>query len=393
MTLSTGEIEIFLILAALVSILSRRLHVPISVGLVLAGIFLTFFHYTAKIVLTKDLIFNVFLPPLVFEAAFNLQWREVKRDLGLILVLATGGVMVSAGVTAIGVHYLLHWEWVGAIVFGSLIAATDPVSVVSVFKESNFRGRLRTLVEAESLFNDVTAVVAFGLALSLIQSLSVDVLHLSASLVTISAGSLFCGFAVSGLVLLISGRTDDHLVESLLTFIGAFGSFIMAEELHFSGVLACVVAGLVIGNTGKLSTLSPRGRESLDAVWEYIVFVANSLIFILIGYREAHENFLTGWGSIVTGIGIVLISRAAAIYPLCALFSRSPSRVEPVYQHLLFWGGLRGALALALVLGLPPELPHVHEIVTVSFAVVAFSIFVQGLTIIPLLRRMENNLS
>lgn len=393
MTLSTGEIEVFLILAALVSILSRRLHLPISVGLVLAGIGLTFFHYSPNFVLTKRLVFDVFLPPLVFEAAFSLSWREVRRDLGLILVLATLGVVLSAGIIAIGVHYLLHWEWVGALVFGALIAATDPVSVVSVFKESGFRGRIRTLVEAESLFNDVTAVVAFGLALSLLKTPSVGVLHLSASLITISAGSIFCGFAVAGLILLISGRTDDHLVESLLTFVAAFGSFMLAERLHLSGVLACVVAGLVIGNTGKLSRLSARGREALESVWEYIVFVVNSLIFILIGYREAQENFVHNWASILVGIWIVLVSRAVAIYPLCALFSRSASRVEPIYQHILFWGGLRGALALALVLGLPPNLPHVHEIVTVSFAVVAFSIFVQGLTIGPWLRRVRKQLS
>ena len=153
---------VFLLIAGIVAMLTRRLRVPYSVGLVLTGIVLSLFPFFADVPLSKELIFNVFLPPLVFEAALQIHWKELRRELPVILMLATVGVCLSWGVTALGMRYLAGWEWIGALFFGALIAATDPVSVIATFKEAKIHGRLRLLVEAESLFNDGTAAVAFG---------------------------------------------------------------------------------------------------------------------------------------------------------------------------------------------------------------------------------------
>ena len=155
-----------------------------------------------------------------------------------------------------------------------------------------------------------------------------------------------------------------------------------------SGVLATITAGLVICNFKSLNAISQRGKEAVEAFWEYAAFVANSTVFLLIGMHEAHQHFLAVWFPALIAIVLVTLGRAAAIYPCCRVFSCSSLRVTMKHQHVLFWGGLRGAVALALALGLSAEVPQREEIITISFAVVAFSVFVQGLTIKPLLRRM-----
>jgi len=188
-------------------------------------------------------------------------------------------------------------------------------------------------------------------------------------------------------MLLLAGRAEDHLVEITFTTVAAYGSFLLAEHFHVSGVLATLTAGLMMGNLGPLGAISVRGREAVQAFWDYAAFVANSLVFLLIGMHEARENFAGVWLPAVAAILLVLLGRAAAIYPCCYLFSWSALRVSMRHRHILFWGGLRGALALALALGLPPQVPARESIITMSFAVVAFSIFVQGLTMTPLLRR------
>jgi CPA1 family monovalent cation:H+ antiporter len=176
------------------------------------------------------------------------------------------------------------------------------------------------------------------------------------------------------------------LVEITFTTLAAYGSFFLAEHYHCSGVLAALTAGLVVGNFRASGSISAAGRQALGPFWEYLAFVANSLIFLLIGAQEAQQDFNGLWAPVLVAIVLVTLGRAVAIYPLCALFARSRFRVDSRYQHVLFWGGLRGALALALALSLPEDLPQHDVIVVITFAVVAFSVFAQGLTITPLLR-------
>lgn len=387
MDLSVEKAAVLLLIAAVVAIATRRLHLPYSVGLVAAGIVLALLPFSPQVSLTKDLLFTVLLPPLIFEAAFGLDWRQLRIDLPVVLVLATLGVVLSAAVSTVGMHFLAHWPWVTALVFGALIAATDPVSVIATFKEARVGGRLRLLIESESLFNDGTAAVLFAICVAAASGESLSALQVTVKLAVMIGGSLVCGAVVAVAALLLAGRTDDHLVEITFTTVAAYGSFLVAEHLHLSGVLATLVAGLILGNMRSEGAIGEKGREAVQAFWEYAAFVANSLVFLLIGMREAHEHFLSSWWSTVLGIVLVVLSRAIAVYPCSALFSRSRMRVNRRHQHILFWGGLRGALALALALALPAEIPQRGSIITVSFAVVAFSIFVQGLTMKRVLRR------
>lgn len=387
MTVSFGSGALLLLLvAAVVAMVTRRLALPYSVGLVATGMVLALLPLTPKISFTKELIYNALLPPLLFEAAFNLRWSPLRRQLPVILTLASAGVVLSGAVTALGMHYAAHWSWSNALVFGALIAATDPVAVIATFHEAGVRGRLRLLIEAESLFNDGTAAVAFGVAVLFATGHPLAPDGLAKDVVGTVGGALLCGAVVAGLALFLSWRTEDHLVELTFTTVAAYGSFLMAERLHFSGVLATIVAGLIMGNWGPLQALSHRGREAVEAFWEYAAFAANSLVFLLIGMHETSRNFAAVWLPAIVAVAFVLLGRIVAVYPLCALFARSDLRVTARHQYALVWGGLRGALALALALGLPEDLPGRAEIVNVSFAVVAFSVFVQGLTMPPLLR-------
>ena len=173
---------LLLLIAAVVAMLTRRLRLPYSVGLVAAGIILAILPFAPRVVLTKDLIFTALLPPLLFEAAFNLQWKQLRRDFAVIVVLATLGVLLSASVTATGMHYLANWRWMDALVFGALIAATDPVSVIATFKEAKAHGRLLVLIEAESLLNDGTAAVAFGVVVALASGRQLTSIEITATL-------------------------------------------------------------------------------------------------------------------------------------------------------------------------------------------------------------------
>jgi monovalent cation:H+ antiporter, CPA1 family len=383
-----------LLVATLVAIVARRVSLPYTVGLILAGAALTFGRIDTGVTLTHDIIFDVILPPLLFEAALNIPWQELRRDMVPVLVLSIVGVAVSAIVVTAGMHMLLGWPLASALVFGVLIAATDPVAVIAMFKDTGLGGRLRLLVESESLFNDGVAAVLFGLALSWTDAKmgsSTDALW---SLVIASGGGIAVGLAVGGVALLLAGRTGEHIVEAAVTAIAAYGSFLAAQYLDVSGVLATVSAGLLLGSVGLRGSrarfgLSHQGRAFVLELWDFAAFIANSLVFLLIGLSAARMPFADlGLATLGIAIALVLLGRGATVYPLCLLFSRSRWRVAVRDQHVLWWGGLRGALALALALALPTKLALRGDIIITTFAVVAFSVLVQGLSMKLLLRRL-----
>ena len=386
--LGIESIELILLIGAVVAIIARRLKIPYTVGLVVAGILLAFIPLGIAIPFNKELLFKVLLPPLIFEAALYIHWKELKRDMLPVVTFATVGVLLSAFITAAIMHYVIGWEWAMAILFGVLIAATDPVSVIATFKEAKVEGRLRLLVEAESLFNDSTAAVAFTIALAFAMGQTMSAETIAGTLILSIAGGIASGLIVGGGCLLLAGRTDDHLVELALTTIAAFGSFWLAEHFHWSGVLASMTAGILVGNTQTLGFITEKGEEAIESLWEFAAFVVNSIVFIILGVNEAYQDFGKSAIAIVVAIIAVILARAIAIYPISALYSRSRWKLDREHQHIMFWGGLRGALALALALGIPESVPFRQEILTVTFGVVAFSVFAQGLTMTPLLSKL-----
>jgi CPA1 family monovalent cation:H+ antiporter len=379
---------LLLFVASLVAMITRRLNLPYSVGLVAAGIGLALVPGGIDLELTPQLVFTVLLPPLIFEAAIQIPWRPFRRELPLLLLLATLGVALAAAAMAAGMHYLVGWSWLGAAFFGVLMAATDPVSVIALFKHVKVDRRLHLLIEAESLLNDGAAAVAFVILVGIAGGATPEPLAVGGRLLLTVAGGLGCGALVAVPLLILAGRTNDRLVEITLTTLAAFGSFLLAEHFHLSGVLAALTAGLLVGNVGSMGSISDDGRPAVQSVWEYIAFLVNSFVFILIGSHEASISVGPILKATLAALVLAMVGRAAAVYPIVLLFRRSSMSVPVPYQHVLWWGGLRGALALALALALPATVTERDDIITVSLAVVAFSVFVQGLTMAPFIRRL-----
>ncbi len=384
------EVEIavigLLVLAIFVGIVTKRLRVPYTVGLVLFGLAITpLTHWQVE--LGGEVILALLVPPLVFEAAFHIKFEQLLRDLGLILLLAVPGVLLTTWL----VGWMLSVSMPGlslplALVFGALVSATDPVAVVALFRALGAPKRLQILLEGESLFNDGTAIVVFNLVL--VQALagqgSLDLSTAVVQFIEVAGGGLFIGLALGLLVSAVIHRVDDHLIETTLTTVLAYGSYLVAEHFfHVSGVLAVVMAGLVNGNVGPKG-MSPTTRLTLLNFWEYAAFLANTFVFLLIGLQVDLPLMWAHRWEVLQAIAAVLLTRFLLVFGL-SLFYR---RALPVrWAAVLFWGGLRGAISLALALGLPYALgPERGTLQALAFGVVLFTLLVQGLTIQPLIR-------
>jgi CPA1 family monovalent cation:H+ antiporter len=372
---------ILLFIACIVAIATRMMHVPYTVGLVIVGYALAATGLAPALHLSHDLVFQILLPPLIFEAAIHLKWK----------VLATGGVLIAAAVGTVVITLLTDLPWQTALVLGVVLAPTDPVSVLALLKESALPPRVHKLVEAESLFNDGTASVLFALIPLILVGDTSPVDITSISLISIGGG-IGVGLLLGKALLLIASRTKEHLVEIAITVVGAFGSFLLAEHLHVSGVLATLTAGMVLANLDLRGALTDKGKETAHSFWEFAVFLVNSLIFLLIGFDvsmfPATNNALI-W-LIAATILATLLGRAAAVYGGSLPFRRSSNAVPLAVQNLLVWGGLRGALSIALVLGMPADTQNRDLLISIVFHTVAFSIIAQGISVTPFIRRITS---
>ena len=338
----------------------------------------------------------------MFESALNLRAADLKKDAVPIGVLAIGGTVLSTFVVGFAAAPLLGLPLPYALLFGSLISATDPISVIAVFKQLGASKRLTLLMEAESLFNDGVAVVLFGILLQLAQTAVTPTVpglpavwgHGVVQFAMVTLGGIGIGSLLGWAALRLTKDFDDHLLEITLTTVVAWGAYLCGEAAHVSGVVAVVTAGLVVGNWGMPVSMSPTSRLAVLSFWEYAAFAVNSVVFLLVGVEVASANL---WRSIPTILGaalVVFVGRSISVYGLCGLLQRLFPRkghltVPFNYQHVLVWGGLRGALSMALALGLAPQFPYRGTLVAATFGVVLVSLLGQGMTIGPLLRRLH----
>jgi len=384
--LSTETLIIeLLLIASLVAIVIRRLKVPYTVALVIVGLLITF-QSPVVFELTPELILALFLPPLIFEAAFHLNIRDLQDNIPGILLLAVPGVIISTlvvgGIVSLGGSLTLPV----ALVFGSLIAATDPISVVALFRALGIPKRLTVIIEGESLLNDGTAIVVFNLMLAAALTSRFNLVDGIADFLRVSVGGALTGLLLGWLISRLIARVDDYLVETTLTTVLAFGSYLLAEQMHFSGVLAVAAAGLVNGNIGPQG-MSPTTRIVLFNFWEFIAFLANSLVFLLIGMEVNIPSLLLVWQPVLWAILAVLIARIVVVYGIGWIVRRLAEPIPASWQHVLNWGGLRGAICLALALSLPSTLGSDRELLrAMAFGVVLFTLLVQSTTMRPLIR-------
>jgi len=374
---------LFLLLVALfVSIVAKRLRLPYTVGLVIIGLGLTFFP-DVRYEISPELILGLFVPPLLFEASFHIRIDDLRRDLWLIALLAIPGVILTTFLVGGAIYWGVGVGITTALVFGALIAATDPVAVVALFKQLGVPKRLQILLEGESLFNDGTAIVMFGLMLDI--AVRGDFL-LSQSIIDfirVAGGGVFVGLVLGLIASQAIRRINDPLVETTITTILAFSAFLLGEDAHVSGVLAVVTAGIVAGNIGPRG-MSPTTRIVVNNFWEYAAFLANSLIFLLIGLTADLGVLIENWQAIGIAILATLGARAVGIYG----FSLFGNDIPKKWRHILYWGGLRGAIVLALALSLPIDFPERERLLAMSFGVVLFTLLVQGFTMDSLIKAL-----
>ncbi len=387
---------LLLIAASLVAMAARRFRVPYTIALVFAGVAIDLFHVPILNLLgdvgggdrwlSPEIIFMVFLPGLLFEAGININVRHLLKELAPILLVAILGVVIAATATGYVVHWAVGVPLMAALTFGALISATDPISVLALFKQLGVDKRLAVLVEGESLFNDGTAVVLFQILLAGVVTGELDVAAGIGRFFVVSLGGAAVGLGLGYVVSRVTQRVDDPQVEITLTTILAYGSFLMAEHFHLSGVIAVVAAGLTIGNFGAEVGMSSRTKVAVWSFWEYVGFVINSLVFLLIGIEVHVLSLLQYWQPIVLAILAVLVGRALAVYPLAPLAGLMGQRIPGPWRHVMFWGGIHGGVSLALALSLASTFPNHDLILAMTFGVVAFSIVVQGLSVTPVMR-------
>ena len=415
-----------LLIITLVAILVRRVKIPYTVALVLAGLGLAFIPAipfvnpnSADSIVTSELILALFVPPLIFEGALHLSWKNFRDNLRPILLMAVVGVLLGTFIVG-GIVWGIGWAidplalasnlpplqtvdpipFAAAIAFGALISATDPVAVIAFFRSLGVSKRLSMLVEGESLLNDGTSIVIFNLALALggaatgMQVATKFNLPIAVwDFIRVAAGGLVVGLAVGFVVDHFFLRPlDDRLVETTITMLAAFSSFILAEQLHLSGILAVVAAGIYIGNALPAHT-TPTTKVALFNFWEIVAFVVTSLIFLLIGTQIDIRDVISPQNIILVLAAVVaiLVSRSLVVYGMSALSGRLGTSIPRSYQHIMLWGGLRGAISLALALSLNP---HAFgngvgtQLRLMTFGVVLFTLLVQGTTIEALLKRL-----
>jgi len=387
-----------LIAAAIIAMLAKRLRIPYTVSLVFGGLFLGVIHLPILSPLqpghrpdwlTPDVILILFLPALVFEGSVKLDVRKLLRNSVPLLLLANAGVLIAALVTGYLVHWLIGLPLLIALLFGSIISATDPISVLAIFKDLRADKRLSLIMEGESLLNDGTAVVLFGILFGAVVAEKLSVPKGVEQYFLAVAGGGVLGSALGYLASRITETVDDPQIEITLTTILAYGSYLLAYHLHLSGVIATASAGLMLGNLGAKKGMSVRTLTAMQSFWEYMSFVMNSLVFLLIGLEIHILELLENWAFILLAIGAVLLGRVLSVYLLVPLSNRFAERIPFRWQHVVVWGGLRGALALALALSLNSAFPYREQILNLTFGVVIFSIVVQGLTVKPLLKILK----
>ncbi|MCT7996146.1 cation:proton antiporter [Laspinema olomoucense] len=379
---------ILLLVATFVAIFSRRFKVPYVAGLVLAGLAITEF-LPGNIGLDSSLVLNLFLPILIFEASINTDITRLRSTIVPISLLAGPGLIVSFCVTGLVVKLGLGLEWIPALLVGVILAVTDTVSVIAVFKEVSVPSRLSTIVNGESLFNDGVALVIFTLLVDAQIRGNFSFIHGLQQLFIVIMGGTLIGVIVGYLSSGLLTRYDDGLTSILLSVAVALGTFQLGHLLEVSGVVAVVVAGLLVGNIGIKQTASASNRIALYSFWEYAGFGVNTFIFLLIGLEI---NPLTLWNilpAVLLAILAYQLGRLLSVYPLLAILRRFDRPIPIRWQHVLFVGNIKGSLSMVMALTLPATLDGRSQLITLLFGVVLLSLVGQGLSLPWLIKHLN----
>ena len=382
-----NEFAWLLLGAVVVGIVAQRIRIPYAVALVVVGLVVEETHIVSVPEIEPGLLLFAFLPPLLFDAAFRLEARELRVVLRPVLWLAVPGVLLTAALVGGATWLLLGVPLGSALLLGSIVAATDPVAVVAVLKSLNAPHRIAVIPEAESLIND-------GMAITLYTALIGYAVtgHIRASeVVELFGREVIGGIAIGAVLAFVVSRVtatiDDHPLVMMLSTVLAYGSYLVAHEVHASGPLACVAAGFIHGSYGRSIGMSPRTSRLLDDLWEYLGFVANAIVFLLVGFTVHASDLLDEAWAVSVAVVAVLLARFGVVY-LTRLVTPAGAAIASGERLVVVWAGLRGALTIALALALPAATPGRDLLIAMAFGIVLFTLVVQGLTLPLLVRRV-----
>ena len=363
--------------ATVVAALARRASLPDSVVLVIAGLWGALLFPEIGLAITPGLVLGVFVPGLVFAAAYAIDWTALRPVLGPILALAIPGVVASAVVVAVALYLGIGLPFGLAFVVGAITAATDPIAVVATMRRLDVPRGLRTLVEGESLLNDGTGLVLFALALRAVQ----------AGVGAAEAAVLFVGtIAVSGVVGLAGGllaarlirATSERTIQLAISLVTAYGTYQLADAVGLSGILATVIAGIALGSRMRRTAGSEILVREIEDLWDVAAFVLTSLVFLLIGFAIRLPTLLSAGSAVAIGTAAVVAARALIVYVPAAALGSWTRALPRGWAHVIFWSGLRGAIALAAALSLPADFPGRELVQQISFGIVLVTLLVQG---------------
>jgi CPA1 family monovalent cation:H+ antiporter len=372
--------------AVLVAIVAERVRLPAAVALVGFGSIVS---STAPVDLPftfgPALLF-IFLPPLIFEAAWNLDAGALRRMAWPIAVLAVPGVLLTTGVIAFGLSFSGQLPFVAAFMFGTIVSATDPVGVIAIFRRLNVPLDLVTLIEGESIANDGVAIALYAIALALAETpASVDTWAVSWKALIGVIGGIGIGSAAAAITGLAIRGARDRSAELTATIVLAFSAYGVASSLDFSGVFASAAAGITL-RAMRSFILSAQATEDINRFWEVVAFVANAVVFLATGLLLQIPRLLDEPVLVLAAIVIVFASRAILAFGILPILGIGT--LYAGWRETAFVAGMRGALSLALALGLPAHFPYREEIVDATFAIVLATLVLQGATIEPFLKRL-----
>lgn len=385
---------ILLGIAVAIAYVADKIKQPYPTLLVIAGLVLGVVPISAlhevKTYVASDEVFRtavilIFLSALIGDAALKLPFSEVKESKRPILRLAFIGTLLTFLLVAGLSYFLIGLNLQQSIIFGALMAATDPVSVLSIFKSMGLNKKLSIVVEGESLANDGVAVVLFKIAVVTTALSFSGIMHGSLEFMKVIAGGTAIGLIGGYLVSKITSHIDNYLVEIGLSIVLFYGVFEVAEHFHFSGVIAVVFAGLLLGTYGKNIGMSDLTHEKMDSFWETIAFLSNALIFLMVGLEISNIDLSDKWLPIAASVLIVLVARFVAVYVSLYKDKDIPAAWKPI----IAWGGLKGSLSIALLLGIAPSFEGREMLLAMTFSNVVFSLLIQGTTLKALVAKLK----
>lgn len=390
MNASQGFLFFLLLLGAaatMLRLLSRAAPaLPYAVLLALGGILIGLVPGLHQPAIGPDLILLVFVPGLVFEAALTLDLDELRRRALPVGLLATAGVFLTVIVIGALSHYGLGFSWGSAFLLGAIVAATDPIAVVSVLRRLHAPRGLDAILEGESLFNDGTGVAAFAAVLGTLLSGHPSALDAGFRFLFVTAAGALVGGAAGAAGVLLLRRVKEAELEIMLTLVIAYGSYLAADVVGSSGVVSVVVAGIVIARFGE-RTGRLKGSQLLG-FWNLLAFVLNAVLFLLIGVAVPTAKLLAAGGLVIGAYLIMVAARALPVYGLLSMADLRGRAIPWRWRHLAFWGGLRGALSVALALSVVGYRQVEPQVSVVAYGIVVLSLLVQGGLLLPVAGRL-----